>query len=134
MDRLVRKFDYARTRVPAPVVDSSNSKVGVIAYGSSDPAMREAKEILSVNHDTEIDYLRLRALPVADIVPQFIRDHEVVYIVEQNRDAQVATILKAEFPELATKIKSILNYNGLPLDAQTIVEGVLEGNNQERLT
>jgi 2-oxoglutarate ferredoxin oxidoreductase subunit alpha len=130
MDRLVRKFDYARTRVPAPVVDSSNSSVGVIAYGSSDPAMREAKEILSVNHDTEIDYLRLRALPVADIVPQFIRDHEVVYVVEQNRDAQVATILKAEFPELATKIKSILNYNGLPLDAQTIVEGVLEGNNQ----
>lgn len=127
MDRLTRKFDVARTRVPQPVVDSDNRDVGIIAYGSSDPAIREAREILTTNHDRNVDYMRIRALPVPESVPQFIREHKVVYLVEQNRDAQMATILKAEFPELATRIKSILHYNGLPLDAQTIVEGILEG-------
>jgi 2-oxoglutarate/2-oxoacid ferredoxin oxidoreductase subunit alpha len=127
MDRLVRKFNTARTLAPQPIVESQGRDIGVIAYGSSDPAVREARHKLLRDHDLQVDYLRVRALPVADAVPQFIRDHKVVYLVEQNRDAQMASILKAEFPELATRIKSILHYNGLPLDAQSVVEGIVEG-------
>jgi hypothetical protein len=118
MDRLVRKFNTARTLAPRP---SSSPKDSTSASSPTarpiPPCARPATSCVR-DHDLKVDYLRVRALPVADVVPQFIRDHKVVYLVEQNRDAQMASILKAEFPELATKIKSILHYNGLPLDAQ----------------
>jgi len=125
MDRLSRKFETARQLAPAPVADHVNgSRVGILAYGSSDPAVAEARHVLAMKHETPTSYLRIRALPANPAIREFIAKYDRIYLVEQNRDAQMAAILKAEYPELAAKIKSILHYNGMPIDAQSIVDGV----------
>jgi 2-oxoglutarate ferredoxin oxidoreductase subunit alpha len=154
LDRLARKFDTARTLLPKPVVHTmpgataqgaaataattqgaaataattqgaaaAAARVGIIAYGSSDPAVEEARVALAAK-GTPTDYLRRRALPIGDETRDFVRTHPVVYVVEQNRDAQAASILRLEMPERATHIKSVLHYSGLPIDAQSIVEGI----------
>jgi 2-oxoglutarate ferredoxin oxidoreductase subunit alpha len=76
--------------------------------------------------------MRVRALPPSENVREFIEKHERVLLIEQNRDAQMASILRSEFPALATRIGSILNYNGMPLDAKSVVTGVLVSLNTER--
>jgi 2-oxoglutarate/2-oxoacid ferredoxin oxidoreductase subunit alpha len=128
MDRLVRKFDTARKLVPRPVVETAKSgaaEIGVIAFGSTDPSVQEARALLDREHGRQTDYLRLRALPIDHEVRDFIASHRVTYVVEQNRDAQCAEILRLECPELITRIKSVLHYDGLPIDAQSIVEGII---------
>ena len=75
---------------------------------------------------TPTDYLRLRALPIDAEVRSFVASHRVVYVVEQNRDAQTTSILRLEMPERATAIRSVLHYSGLPLDAQSVVDGITE--------
>jgi 2-oxoglutarate ferredoxin oxidoreductase subunit alpha len=128
MDRLAHKFETARKLMPRPVLSpakSGKSEIGLIAFGSSDPAVEEARVKLVEDHATEVDYLRLRALPIDQEVRAFIDGHRVVYVVEQNRDAQCATILRMECPERATTIKSVLHYSGLPIDAESIVEQVM---------
>ncbi|GMW02508.1 MAG: oxidoreductase [Candidatus Hydrogenedentota bacterium] len=125
LDRLGRKFDTAREMVPVPVVDeSTHSEVGVIAYGSSDLAVQEARAYLQQVKGIAVDYLRIRALPVNGVVKSFIERHKTVYVVEQNRDAQMAMILRSEYPEQSVKLKSVLHYNGLPLDAETLVQKI----------
>jgi 2-oxoglutarate/2-oxoacid ferredoxin oxidoreductase subunit alpha len=126
IDRLARKFDTSRKLLPRPAIELvPGAEIGIIAYGSSDPAVQEARAALKADSSVVADYLRLRALPVDTDVRSFIESHRVVYVVEQNRDAQVASILRLEMPERAPSIQSILHYSGLPIDAQTIVEGVL---------
>jgi 2-oxoglutarate ferredoxin oxidoreductase subunit alpha len=126
LDRLTRKFDTARTLLPRPVVETApGATVGVIAYGSSDMAVKEARAKLAAR-GASTDYLRLRALPIDTEVRDFVRSHRVVYVVEQNRDAQVASILRLEMPERATTIRSVLHYSGLPLDAQSVVDGITD--------
>ncbi len=126
MDRLVRKFDTARTIVPQPVIQThENANMAIIAYGSSEAPVQEARTRLQNEHGISTDYLRIRALPVSDIVRQFIAKHERVIVIEQNRDAQMASILRAEYPDLAPRISTLLHYNGLPLDAQTVINGAL---------
>jgi 2-oxoglutarate ferredoxin oxidoreductase subunit alpha len=130
LDRLARKFETARTLMPRPVVKTMpGASIGIIAFGSSDPAVEEARFMLDHDEKTKTDYLRLRALPIDKEVREFIASHRIIYVVEQNRDAQCASILRLECPELATKIASVLHYNGLPIDAMSIVEEILE---QER--
>jgi 2-oxoglutarate ferredoxin oxidoreductase subunit alpha len=126
LDRLVRKFDTARKILPKPVIDTMpGASIGLIAYGSSDPGVREARAMLA-KKGVPTDYLRLRALPIGDEVREFIQSHRVVYVVEQNRDAQATSILRLEMPERATAIRALLHYTGLPLDAQSVVDGVTE--------
>jgi 2-oxoglutarate ferredoxin oxidoreductase subunit alpha len=128
MDRLSRKFDTARELMPRPILRparSGRSEIGVIAYGSTDPALEEARMKLEGEHAMEVDYLRLRALPINDEVRSFIDTHRVVYVVEQNRDGQCASILQLEHPSRAAAIKSVLHYSGLPIDAQSIVEQIV---------
>jgi 2-oxoglutarate ferredoxin oxidoreductase subunit alpha len=126
MDRLKRKFDTARHMVPKPVIDEeAKSGIGIIAYGSSDLAVQEARHILRDEHNINTDYLRIRALPVNSDVSKYIMRHDKTYLIEQNRDGQMAAILRAEYPALATKIDSILHYNGIPIDALSIVDSVL---------
>jgi 2-oxoglutarate ferredoxin oxidoreductase subunit alpha len=126
LDRLSRKFDTARKLLPRPVVETApGASVGIIAFGSSDMAVREARTILAANA-TPTDYLRLRALPIDTEVRDFIRAHRIVYVVEQNRDAQVASILRLEMPDRATMIRSVLHYSGLPIDAQSVVDGITQ--------
>jgi 2-oxoglutarate ferredoxin oxidoreductase subunit alpha len=125
MDRLKRKLDTARKLVPAAIIETAaGAQASIIAFGSSDAAVQEARERLRKEHGVDTDYMRIRALPVNGDVRQFIESRERVLIVEQNRDAQLACILRAEYPELANRIGSILHYNGLPLDAQTVIDGV----------
>ena len=126
MDRLTRKFETARTLVPQPVIDQvPEAKIGLIAFGSSDGAVEEARHLLRERHETQTSYLRLRALPVNGQVEKFIAQYENVYVIEQNRDAQVARILKQEYPEHAAKLCSVLHYNGLPLNADAVVDQIV---------
>jgi 2-oxoglutarate ferredoxin oxidoreductase subunit alpha len=126
LDRLVRKFDTARTMLPRPIVETApGATVGIIAYGSSDPAVREARALLEARGMATV-YLRLRALPVDVEVRDFVRGHRVVYVVEQNRDAQATSILRLEWPERAPMIRSVLHYSGLPIDAQFVVDSIVQ--------
>lgn len=128
MDRLVRKFDTAREIVPQPIIQThENAGMAIIAYGSSDAPVQEARARLRNEHGVSTDYMRIRALPVSDVVRQFIAKHERVIVIEQNRDAQMASILRAEYPDLAPRISTLLHYNGLPLDANTVINGVVTG-------
>jgi 2-oxoglutarate/2-oxoacid ferredoxin oxidoreductase subunit alpha len=98
----------------------------VIAYGSSDFAVEEAREIL-IRKGTPTDYLRLRALPVGDEVRDFAAAHDRVYVVDQNRDGQMYDVLRLEIPAEAPKLISIRHYDGFPIDAETVVEGIEAG-------
>lgn len=129
MDRLIKKFDTARSHVPKPIVDTTKgAKVGIIGFGSSDFAIEECRDYLKLQK-LETSYLRLRALPFTEELKQFINDHERVYVVEQNRDGQMLDLIRSELPEFATRIRSVRHYNGLPIDAQFVMDAILQ---QER--
>jgi 2-oxoglutarate ferredoxin oxidoreductase subunit alpha len=124
VDRLARKFENARKLVPAPVVaKNGTSKIGFIAYGSSDFAVRESMDQIKNEYKTDVDYLRIRAYPFAHEIHDFVASHERVYVIEQNRDAQMESLLKLDLPaDQVTKLRSILHYGGLPIDARSITE------------
>jgi 2-oxoglutarate/2-oxoacid ferredoxin oxidoreductase subunit alpha len=124
MERLARKFENARKLVPPPVtVKDGTSKVGFLAFGSTDFALRESLDQVKAEYGKSVDYMRIRAYPFTHEVHDFVASHERVYVVEQNRDAQLASLLKLDLPsEQVVKLRSILHYNGLPLDARTITE------------
>jgi 2-oxoglutarate ferredoxin oxidoreductase subunit alpha len=124
MDRLARKFESSRPLLPAPVADrNQGSKIGFLAYGSTDCALSESLDQIRQRFGLNVDYLRLRAWPFASAVHDFVAAHERVYVVEQNRDAQMASLLKLDLPGTqAAKLRSILHYNGLPVDADFITE------------
>ena len=99
MDRLARKFENARKLVPAPVLEKDGtSKIGFIAYGSSDFAVRECLDQIKYEYRTDVDYLRIRAYPFAHEIHDFVASHERVYVIEQNRDAQMQSLLKLDLP------------------------------------
>jgi 2-oxoglutarate ferredoxin oxidoreductase subunit alpha len=114
MQRLLRKFETAKSLVPAPVLRAAKGKTkdGVIFFGSTTPAMHEALEML--------DALRLRAFPFADQVFDFIARHDRVFVVEQNRDAQLRTLLTTEGGVDPAKLVPVLNYDGAPITARFI--------------
>ncbi len=124
MDRLSRKFETARKLAPAPVVvKDGSSKIGFLAYGSTDFALRESMDQIKKEFRKDVDYLRIRAYPFAHEIHDFVASHERVYVVEQDRDAQLASLLKLDLPaEQVAKLRSILHYNGLPIDARSITE------------
>ncbi len=126
MARLGRKWDTARGLVPAPVVDPvSGAKVGLIAYGSTDACVVEARDRLRAR-GIETSYLRLRALPLNDTTREFIAQHERIYVVDNNTDGQMASILHMEYPDLAPRIHSLAYSDGLPLSPRWLTGAVLE--------
>jgi 2-oxoglutarate/2-oxoacid ferredoxin oxidoreductase subunit alpha len=127
MDRLNRKFETARAALPAPVADeSAKSPVGLIAYGSTDAAVREARERL-VAAGRPVDYLRIRALPLSPEVAGFVARHENVYVAEQNRDGQMFDLIRLSLSaELVGRLRSIRHYNGQPIPAEAITEPLLQ--------
>jgi 2-oxoglutarate ferredoxin oxidoreductase subunit alpha len=127
MDRLNRKFETARAALPAPVADeSAKSAVGLIAYGSTDAAVREARERLAAA-GRPVDYLRIRALPLSPNVASFVARHETVYVAEQNRDGQMFDLIRLSLPaELVGRLRSIRHYNGQPIPAEAITEPLLQ--------
>jgi 2-oxoglutarate ferredoxin oxidoreductase subunit alpha len=124
MDKLTRKFEGARKLVPAPVaVKNGTSRVGFLAFGTTDFALRESMDQIKKEHGKDVDYMRIRAYPFAHEIHDFVAAHERVYVVEQDRDAQLASLLKLDLPaEQVVKLRSILHYNGLPIDARSITE------------
>jgi len=127
MDRLARKYETARQRVPTPAIDeNSKAKVGLIAYGTSHWAVVESRDRLLAAHDLETSYLRLRAVPLNHELQDFIRRHDRVYVVEQNRDGQMHDLIRLEVePEAALKLRSVRHYNGLPISPRSVVEQIL---------
>jgi 2-oxoglutarate ferredoxin oxidoreductase subunit alpha len=124
MERLARKFETARARVPGPVIlADGSSKIGLIAFGTSDFAVIESREQLRAEYGLETDYLRIRAFPFSPEIHSFVAAHDRVYVIEQNRDAQMLSLLKLDLPPAdAVKLRSVRHYNGLPMDARSVTD------------
>lgn len=126
MERLARKLETGRALLPKPALEERpGATAGLLAFGTSHCGTAEGRDRLEREHGLPLDYLRLRALPASDEVRAFLERHEVVYVVEQNRDAQLAGLLRDALPGCASRLVSVLQYDGLPLDATTVVDGVL---------
>ena len=127
MDRLARKFETARKFVPRPEIERNpKAKIGFIGYGTSHFATQESRDQLREEMNVETSYFRLRAYPFTDDLVAFIDAHERLYVIEQNRDAQLLQLMKLELtPERVAKLRSVLHYNGLPIDARSISDDVL---------
>jgi 2-oxoglutarate ferredoxin oxidoreductase subunit alpha len=126
LDRLSLKLESARRVLPKPEIDEvPGARVGLLAYGSTHPAIVEARDLLR-DQGLRSAYCRLRALPVSDDVIHFIERHERIYVVEQNRDGQVFALLRSALPgALADRLRSIPHYNGTPIAAENIVRPIL---------
>jgi 2-oxoglutarate ferredoxin oxidoreductase subunit alpha len=124
MLRLKKKHQTARTLVPKPVIESSaGAEIGIIAFGSTEPAIQEARHHLS-RYGMETDFLRLRAIPFTSEVSDFIRGHDRVYVVEMNRDGQLHQLLSLEYARDCVKLISLARLDGLPLTARWVEEAI----------
>lgn len=130
MKRLARKYENARDLVPASEVhNTEGARIGIIAYGSADPAVLEAMDRL-VAEGHPVNYLRVRSLPFNGKVREFVQKHERVYVVEMNHTGQMHQILTIEFPAESTRLISLTHNNGLPLTARWITEQITEKENR----
>jgi 2-oxoglutarate ferredoxin oxidoreductase subunit alpha len=107
-------------------VSTGKSKIGIIAYGTSHWAITESRDQLRKEYNVETDYLRLRAYPFTREVHEFIEKHERVYVVEQNRDAQMLNLLKLDIKtELTPRLRAVSHIHGLPLDARSVTDEIM---------
>ena len=127
MDRLAHKFEVMRQHVPEPVVNiPEKAKIGFVAFGTSDYAVRESCDQLREEYGIEASYLRLRAYPFTPHLREFIQRHDRVYVVDQNRDGQLLGLMRLEFePDAIAKLRSLRYYGGLPLDARTVTDEII---------
>jgi 2-oxoglutarate ferredoxin oxidoreductase subunit alpha len=124
MERLSRKFRKAAGMVPQAVSNGDGrASVGIVSLGSCDGAVYEALEVLRAG-DLAVDYLRVRGFPFGEEVESFLADHETIFVVEQNRDAQLKSLLTLETAVEKRKLRSVLYYSGLPISSGCIVEGI----------
>jgi 2-oxoglutarate/2-oxoacid ferredoxin oxidoreductase subunit alpha len=141
VDRLAKKWETAKTYVPAPVFCDTQdlkirelhkgesakavckNKLGIIAYGSSDLSVKEAMFLMG-KQNLNFDYCRIRAVPFQDSVLDFIKTHERVFVVDQNRDGQMFELLKMEMPSSATYLTSVKHYDGTPITADTVMKTI----------
>jgi 2-oxoglutarate ferredoxin oxidoreductase subunit alpha len=128
LDRLARKFDTARSLVPPPeIIDVEGARVGMIAFGTSHWATLESRDQLAGEAGVRASYLRLRAWPFTTDLPAFIDRHERVYVIEQNRDGQMLALMRQELSaDRTAKLRSIRHYDGLPIDARSVTDALLE--------
>ncbi len=128
LDRIKKKIEGSRAKLPQPVLDTvPGAKIGIIAYGSTNNAMREARDQLTAA-GVKTDYLRLRATPLAtDAIDAFLKTHDRVYVVEQNRDGQMELMIRGVVttPGSVDKIRHVRHYTGFPVDARSISDGIL---------
>ena len=127
VDRLARKFETARNWMPEPVVEiNRKAEVGIIAYGTTHWAIVESRDQLLEENDLHTSYYRLCGYPFRTALASFVERYSRVYVVEQNRDAQMMTLIKLDLPvDLAPRLRSVLHYAGDPIDARSVTEGIL---------
>jgi len=127
VDRLARKFESIRKEVPPPEVDlQDDASVGVICYGTSRYAVEESRAQLLREFGLQTSLLRLKAYPFTPHLNEFLERHARVYVVEQNRDAQMLSLMRMDLePSLSAKLASVRYYGGLPLDARTVTEEIV---------
>jgi 2-oxoglutarate ferredoxin oxidoreductase subunit alpha len=127
MERLNKKFETARSLMPRPeIVQTGKAKVGIIAFGTSDFGVRESRDQMLKEYKFDTDYLRLRAYPFSREVHEFVAAHEKIYVVEQNRDAQMLSLLKLDLDaKEVVKLQSVRHFNGLPLDARSVTDEIV---------
>jgi 2-oxoglutarate ferredoxin oxidoreductase subunit alpha len=127
MDRLAHKFEVMRRHVPEPVVTiPEKARIGFVAFGTSDYAVRESCDQLREEYGIDASYLRLKAYPFTQHLLDFIQRHDRVYVVDQNRDAQLLGLMRLELePDLIAKLRSLRYYGGLPLDARTVTDEII---------
>jgi 2-oxoglutarate ferredoxin oxidoreductase subunit alpha len=124
LDRLRKKFETSRKFVPKPIIERERGvKTGIICYGSSYEPVREARDRLKAR-GLRTNHMLIRALPLTSEVRDFLAEHDTIYLVEQNRDGQMAAIIKDDWPELGAKITSVLIYNGLPATPLEVVNQI----------
>ncbi len=123
VQRLLRKFETAKKLVPAPVIKKAEQKTrfGAIYFGSTSPAMAEA-DVAMTEGKVHVDLLRLRGFPFSDEVAKFVAEHDVVFVVEQNRDAQMRQMLVNELEVAPAKMVPILHFDGTPITARFIIK------------
>lgn len=127
MDRLRRKFETARAELPAPVIeDREGADFGLIAYGTTHWAILEARDQLEREYGLKTSYCRVRAFPLSGQIKEFVRRCRRVYVVEQNRDGQLYSLLRleADAEDVAT-LRSVRHYDGLPVDARSVTDSIL---------
>jgi len=127
VDRLAHKFESMRSQVPPPVVDQHpKAEIGLVAFGTSHYAVDESRDQLKAEYGIDTSYLRLKAYPFTPELLDFIRRHERVYVVEQNRDAQLLALMRLEYDaEEIAKLRSMRYYGGLPIDARTVTDDII---------
>jgi 2-oxoglutarate ferredoxin oxidoreductase subunit alpha len=125
LDRLLKKWATAKKLLPRALIDTTaGAACGIVSLGSCDGAIREALDVLRAR-GMGVDYMRVRAFPFGEDVEKFLAAHEVLFVVEQNRDAQLRALLTLETAVDKAKLRSLLHYSGLPISSSFIVEGVL---------
>lgn len=123
LNRLRCKYETAKSLVPAPVIDDQGAEIGIIAFGSTDPAIAEARDHLS-EMGIRTDYMRLRAVPFTPEVAEFIHRHPRNYVIELNRDGQLHQLLRLEVQECDSELLSLAHIDGLPLTAEWVVKAL----------
>lgn len=130
MERLHRKFETARSIVPKPVIEyDPEKKVGIVSFGSNGPAIEEARDRLTKD-GIHTNYLRVRALPFAQEVIDFIMKHDRVYVVENNFDGQLAQLIRMDIPEDVSHVKSLALGDGLPMTPRWVHQNILKQENK----
>ncbi|MBI5280346.1 MAG: 2-oxoacid:acceptor oxidoreductase subunit alpha [Candidatus Solibacter usitatus] len=127
MDRLTRKFETLRHSISPPLMrEQPGAKIGLVSCGTSRWAMEESSDQLSREYGTETNWLRLRAYPFSDELAAFIERHERVYVIDQNRDAQLLGLMRLDLdPARVAKLRSVRYYGGMPLDARTVTDEIV---------
>lgn len=125
VDRLLKKWETARSLVPKPEILGQGRKIGIICYGSASAVMQETMDMLSAQ-GVQVDFLRVRALPLSVEIKSFIQAHDRVYVLDLNRDGQVYDLIRLEYADQWQKLKSIRHYEGTPVTAESIIEPVLQ--------
>jgi 2-oxoglutarate ferredoxin oxidoreductase subunit alpha len=128
LDRLSRKFQTAKTMMPKPEIDmAAEGRIGIVAYGTTHWAIVESRDQLKAERGINTSYLRLKAYPFSEELNDFIDQHDRVYVVEQNRDAQMMSLLRIDLtPDRVVKLRSIRHYAGLPIDGRSVTSELLK--------